>query len=1087
MKSSIAVVFLSTLLAPTALCAQSYSRTETITYHDDLDIWVTGQTKSVTCTAAVPVSAACDGGTDSVMSATTFDATYAIPTQRKAFSRVKQTVGYDLSSAVLTGQRGTVKTVADGRGYVTDFSSWKRGVPQQIDLPGTSDQPDGSFRYAAVNNDGTISQVTDENGFVTKYQYDAMGRLTLTDYPDGDSVAWTSTARDFAFKPGIYGLPSHWRLWEYTGSGYKVTRYDALWRPVVEESYINGVASSYSIVVKRYDTAGRLAFQSYPLRSLTSWTDTTLKGSYYAYDSLDRVTSLKQDWEGTPQLTTTTAYLSNSNGHYLQVTNPRLQWSRTWYQNYDQPSYDNPVITQTSAGQYTYVTRDPFGKPTKLRRSNSNTSTGGTGIDRLYAYNTYQELCASREPETGDSYFGFDGAGNLAWSASGFTSASVGCVSGATAASRRVDRTYDARNRIKSLVFPDGLGNTTYEYEPDGLLSSLTADNLGGNQVTNTYTYNRRRLLTEERMLWGSINWPIAYAYNTNGHLASSTSVGGLVVDYAPNALGQPTKAGTYATGVTYHPNGAIAQFTYGNGIVHTLTQNARQLPDTSTDAYGATKFIGDSYDYDENANVSAITDGATGRAFRGNRDMQYDGLDRLTRVDSPMFGTATYTYDALDNLTRTSISTGVGARNHYYCYNAQWQVAFLRSGATCIGSTPSPAVTALEYDLQGNLKERNSTGYVFDYGNRLRSTSAPATTYVYDGHGRRARDFVGGSKYSFYTQAGELAYSSDVRTSKQNWYIQLGGSLVAVRERDSGTGAVAIEYQHTDALGSPSVVTSASRGVIERREYEPYGRQLTPTPQDGPGYTGHVYDAAIGMNYMQQRYYDPSIGRFLSVDPVTAYDKGDMRFFNRYAYAFNNPHTFTDPDGRCPDANPCHESTPSSFFRDNLVGRFIASLVGDPIAVLRSDNLNPLTNQVLSLGEIQDAKLGMVLLAAPLARLESGAAKLADDALVARGGSATGANSVDGLAKGTGTHPSGVTGFSAESANGATLCQLCFNMPSRYNQVGVTTVGSVRAAGGDVVSTAGRSPTHATVTGLTPEAANRLLTPTRPNPLPRP
>ena len=47
------------------------------------------------------------------------------------------------------------------------------------------------------------------------------------------------------------------------------------------------------------------------------------------------------------------------------------------------------------------------------------------------------------------------------------------------------------------------------------------------------------------------------------------------------------------------------------------------------------------------------------------------------------------------------------------------------------------------------------------------------------------------------------------------------------------------------------------------------------------------------------QRYYDPTISRFLSVDPVTAYDNGDMRFFNRYAYVFNNPYKFTDPDGR--------------------------------------------------------------------------------------------------------------------------------------------------------------------------------------------
>ncbi len=49
------------------------------------------------------------------------------------------------------------------------------------------------------------------------------------------------------------------------------------------------------------------------------------------------------------------------------------------------------------------------------------------------------------------------------------------------------------------------------------------------------------------------------------------------------------------------------------------------------------------------------------------------------------------------------------------------------------------------------------------------------------------------------------------------------------------------------------------------------------------------------------QRYYDPAIGSFLSVDPVTAYDNGDMRHFNRYTYAYNNPYAFTDPDGRCP------------------------------------------------------------------------------------------------------------------------------------------------------------------------------------------
>ena len=45
--------------------------------------------------------------------------------------------------------------------------------------------------------------------------------------------------------------------------------------------------------------------------------------------------------------------------------------------------------------------------------------------------------------------------------------------------------------------------------------------------------------------------------------------------------------------------------------------------------------------DYDQHGNVLGITDGATGRFQRGNRDMAYDGLDRLTSTVSPMFGTA--------------------------------------------------------------------------------------------------------------------------------------------------------------------------------------------------------------------------------------------------------------------------------------------------------------------------------------------------------------------------------------------------------------------------------------------------------------
>jgi len=104
-------------------------------------------------------------------------------------------------------------------------------------------------------------------------------------------------------------------------------------------------------------------------------------------------------------------------------------------------------------------------------------------------------------------------------------------------------------------------------------------------------------------------------------------------------------------------------------------------------------------------------------------------------------------------------------------------------------------------------------------------------------------------------------------------------------------------------------------------------------------------------------------------------------------------------------------------------------------------------------------------------------AERIPDDALVVRGGR----NSAADLRRGTGTHPSGITGVSVECATGVPLDDLAASLP--HNQIGVTTVGTVRAAGGDVIRTTGRSPYHATLVGLSAEKASQLLTPTQSNP----
>jgi hypothetical protein len=101
----------------------------------------------------------------------------------------------------------------------------------------------------------------------------------------------------------------------------------------------------------------------------------------------------------------------------------------------------------------------------------------------------------------------------------------------------------------------------------------------------------------------------------------------------------------------------------------------------------------------------------------------------------------------------------------------------------------------------------------------------------------------------------------------------------------------------------------------------------------------------------------------------------------------------------------------------------------------------------------------------------------LSDSAIVLRGGR----NRPEDIRRGIGTHPSGITGISVECGEAVSIEVLLALIP--HGQIGVTSVGAVRSAGGDVIRTSGRSLYHATLTGLISEEISLLLTPTIPNP----
>ncbi len=130
-----------------------------------------------------------------------------------------------------------------------------------------------------------------------------------------------------------------------------------------------------------------------------------------------------------------------------------------------------------------------------------------------------------------------------------------------------------------------------------------------------------------------------------------------------------------------------------------------------------------------------------------------------------------------------------------------------------------------------------------------------------------------------------------------------------------------AVRYYFSDHLGSASVITDETGGVVEESQYFPFGGERAVVNSDPNRYkfTGKERDSETGLDYFGARYYGSNMGRFLSPDeftggPVDVFDNdptqpGPLPYaditnpqsLNKYSYTYNNPLRYTDPDGHCP------------------------------------------------------------------------------------------------------------------------------------------------------------------------------------------
>jgi len=667
-----------------------------------------------------------------------YDSASLTLSERYRFGR--KVMGYTFNA------QGQLASFIDGNGKTTTLGNYKRGIPQAIGYP------DNTSQTLSVDDFGQIAAITNQAGATTAYGYDAIGRLARIDYPAGDAVAWAPKTFQYSYVGPARGVNgNHWVRIVYQGDRFQRTDFDAMLRPVMSGTARASDQAFYVSSRTDYDWKGRKVFASYPVDGAVDLPN-IVAGVATGYDALGRPTSATQSSE-LGNVTTTTQYLS---GAAKRVTDPKGNVTTTWYQVFDQPSYDAVIKVQAPENVLQTIARDVYGNPLSITQGGA-----GQSVTKTMTYDSEHRLCRTWEPESGSEIMAYDGADNLAWSASGASFNGAGCGQDQVAEAARTVRAYDAMNRVTSVVYPSGTAPSTFTYDALGNPATATSGTVGW-----TFGRNKLGLLTAEVLAVDGWNWSLGYGYDPAGALSTVLYPDGEVVAYTPDALGRPTTVGGYANGIAYFADGDVRSYSLGNGRSYLAQKNARNLLSNFTYGQGATLSVSEDFAYDANGNVSQILDQTNGQR---TKVMGYDGLNRLlSATASNLWGTESYTYDTLNNLR--SLSNGSGTNT--YAYDGSNRLTSITNGAT--------AVHAFVYDARGNTASKDGQALTFDEANRL--TAIPGKgAYTYDTAGRRVKKVTpAGTTYYAYNSAGQLMWELDPATRLGSEYVYLGKKLVA-------------------------------------------------------------------------------------------------------------------------------------------------------------------------------------------------------------------------------------------------------------------------------------------------------------------
>jgi RHS repeat-associated protein len=836
---------------------------------------------------------------------------------------------------------GEITEVQNPQGQITRTTYDRGGRVTQTAIPDYSAPGDSSTRHPVIkyrySTAGDLVEEQNEHGAVTLHTYNKAGNHISTTGPNVHGIPATTL---YAYNA------AGWKTRELTSRGSEhVFSYDALGRQFHHQTFYadpsccsDGGLAPY--VTRTFDDIGNVRSETNVHGGSLYYGHNPVGGTtHYTYNSLGELISIldpetssngrktiERDVAGRVIRQTDSAgraleYTYDLAGRLVGTDQVGLNGQRrTSTTDFDRAG--NAVLSTDPAGGSIAYTYDADNRPVSQTRimgpgnpditvsagydilGNEIRRRDGNGQDTWTTYNTLGLRDAVIEPLAGDDTsltsrtwtYSYDAAGNeieerkpevlihrefnelnelMSESATGpgaveeqrtFTYTNAGDIKTATSSLGTQHFTWGSAGQILTASGPQG--ESQFTYDDHGKLSGVQAGVVGGSyQSSASYSYDMAGRPKSQTS--GGSNSTAHYDYTTGEIMnvvdeTGSTnwtydSFGSLATQARVDRSGTEIQRSTYS----YNPDGTISSEVktgaISDGTSYTYDAASRLI--SSTPISGEQALAPTTYSWDTSNNKTAETTGSSSKSFT------YDSRNRLESIETTSDG-STSTVAITTSARGTIESIGTDRTLQFNGFDE-----LTRDNAH-----------QYEYDALGRLGTRD--GAVFAYaGLQPKAIGAPSS----DNH----------TEYVTRTLDGSVNYTKTPGTRENQLLSDLRGDVLGQINTQTGT-------------------LSSTQG------YQPFGARIslaagneTSPPASSFGFQGDWTDYETGAVNMSARWYEPSIGAFLSRDSIqTSFDSAAA--VNRYGYGNANPISHIDPDGHSalpkPETYWNYEGKPASY-----------------------------------------------------------------------------------------------------------------------------------------------------------------------------